>query len=54
MKLTQKEVAKSTGISEATISKYIKGTREPGGRNLFKLANFFGLSAENFWEVLKK
>lgn len=54
MKITQKEVAKSTGISEAAISKYIKGTRTPSSRNLFKLANFFGLSIEDFWEILKK
>lgn len=34
----QKELSEVTGISEATISHYLKGTRTPRGENLVKLA----------------
>ena len=34
----QKELAEASGISESTISHYMKGTRTPKGENLVRLA----------------
>ena len=36
-KLTQKELAQRSGITEAAISRYIKGDRAPRGVNLAKI-----------------
>ena len=35
-KMTQKELALKTGITESSISHYVKGNREPRGANLTK------------------
>ena len=36
-KMTQKELALKTGITESSISHYVKGNREPRGANLTKI-----------------
>lgn len=45
-KLTQKELAKRSGITEAAISRYIKGDRVPRGVNLAKIADALGTSTD--------
>ena len=42
----QKELAKASGISEVTISRYYKGLRSPSGDNLVKLAHALDCSID--------
>ncbi len=44
--LTQKELAKAAGINEATLSRYISGTRKPNAESLSNIANALGTSSE--------
>lgn len=37
--ITQKELAEAVGMTEATISRYIRGSRMPNGRNITKIAS---------------
>ncbi len=50
-KMTQVEVAEVLGVKPATISKYEAGTLEPNIESLKKLAELFGVSAD---ELLKE
>lgn len=43
---TQREVAKETRISQATIANYETGRTEPDIENLGILADFYGVSAD--------
>ena len=45
-KLTQKELAQRSGITEAAISRYVKGDRVPRGVNLAKIADALGTSTD--------
>lgn len=42
---TQEEIAKILGISQITISRYEKGTREPDIETLGKLIDFYEIDA---------
>lgn len=42
----QKEVAEKTGITEATISRYITGKMKPTMKNAQLLADYFGVSID--------
>ncbi len=45
-KVTQKEVAQSTGISERNYQDYEANVKKPGFDNLIALANFFDISLD--------
>ncbi len=38
-RIKQKEIAESIGLTEATISRYIRGSRVPNGKNITKIAS---------------
>ena len=44
--IKQKELAKHVNISEATLSVYKSGNRVPNTEELYRLANFFGVSMD--------
>ncbi len=43
--LTQREIAIAIGVSPSTYSLYESGAREPNVKNIRKIANFLGVSA---------
>lgn len=45
-KLTQKELAKETGLSLSAIGKWEAGLREPSGNILIVLSKYFGTSTD--------
>ena len=49
--LTQKEVSKKTGITEASISRYETGERIPNAIILCRLAKCYGVSTDRLLEV---
>jgi HTH-type transcriptional regulator/antitoxin HigA len=46
--LTQKEVAKGTGIHQSVLSRFIRGEREPTLEHVRKLAKFFEVDSSVF------
>ena len=48
-KITQTALAESTGISQAAISRYVKGLASPGAKELYILSRIFGGSMESLW-----
>ena len=44
--MTQKELAKKAGVTEATISRYLSGARSPRGEILSKIASILGVSTD--------
>lgn len=46
LRLTNKDICKDTGITEASLSHYLNGTRLPGCETLVKLADFFGCTTD--------
>jgi transcriptional regulator with XRE-family HTH domain len=44
--LTMRELGKSIGVAESTVSLYENGKREPDHLTLIKLADFFGVSVD--------
>ena len=48
-KISQTALAAATGISQASISRYLNGETPPGARELKSLADFFGLSMDELW-----
>ena len=44
-KMTQKKLSEESGVTEASISHYIKGDREPRSRTVEILAGILGVSA---------
>lgn len=44
--MSQKELAKSAGITEAAVSHYVKGDRVPRGVNLMKIARALGTTTD--------
>lgn len=50
MGLTQVELAKRLGISEATVTAWERGERFPRSENMRKLMRFFGCTADDLME----
>lgn len=50
----QKELAEASGISESTISHYMKGTRTPKGDNIVKLAKALECTTDELMMVDEK
>lgn len=48
--MTQKDLAERTGLSEASVSRYIFGTRSPGAVSLAKIAKALGTDSEHILE----
>lgn len=44
--MTNRELAYRTGVTEVTIGRYIKGTREPNATNLSNIADVLGVSTD--------
>lgn len=42
-RISQKEIAKITGITESTVSRYFSGEREPSLKSFYKLCILFDL-----------
>lgn len=45
------ELARSTGLSEAAISDYLKGKKEPRGRQSIAIAKALAVSLDTLWET---
>ena len=45
-KMPQQKIANAIGVSQRTVSKWINGQSEPTATNIFKLALYFGVSAD--------
>lgn len=46
-RLTQRELARMVGKTEATMSRYINGRREPSAITLFRMSKTFGCTMED-------
>lgn len=44
--MTQRELADKTGLTEATISRYVNGSREPRGKALARIATVLGVTTD--------
>lgn len=44
--MTQRELADRTGITEAAVSRYVNGTREPRGEALVRIASVLGVTTD--------
>jgi transcriptional regulator with XRE-family HTH domain len=44
--MTQRELAEMTGVTEATISRYVNETREPRSHIVKKIADIFNISTD--------
>lgn len=49
--VTQAYIARATGLTEASISRYVKGERTPSSTSLLKLARALHVSMDDFFEV---
>ena len=45
--MTQRKLAKATGLTDVTISRYTNGTRLPGADELLKLSNALSVSVDD-------
>ena len=45
------DLARATGLSEAAISDYLKGKKEPRGRQSISIAKALGVSLDTLWET---
>lgn len=45
------DLARATGLSEAAISDYLKGKKEPRGRQSIAIANALNVSLDTLWET---
>lgn len=45
------DLARSTGLSEAAISDYLKGKKEPRGRQSITIAKALNVSLDTLWET---
>lgn len=45
------DLARSTGLSEASISDYLKGKKEPRGRQSIAIAKALNVSLDTLWET---
>ncbi|QLL70257.1 helix-turn-helix transcriptional regulator [Lactobacillus sp. 3B(2020)] len=50
--LSQQEMSKQIGISQATISSWEQGQSIPSGKNIKKLASFFGVNADVIFNAI--
>lgn len=48
MGMNQRDLAEATGLSEATISNYIRKRQFPGIKAIINMANVFGCSMDDF------
>jgi len=46
-KMTQKQLAQASGMTESAVSHYVKGDRVPRGVNLKKIANALGTTTDD-------
>lgn len=46
-KMTQRDLADASGLSEAAVSNYLRGRRMPGARALVNIADALGCSVDN-------
>lgn len=44
--ISQRELARETGITPAQISRYMSGARKPSGKTLITLSNYFGVTTD--------
>lgn len=51
--LSQSEFASMVGVTSATMSRYVRGQREPKGPTLLKMAKVLGVSIEELWDERK-
>lgn len=55
LEFNQAELARVTGISTSTISRYMSQERKPSGRTIERIMTFFklkyGVSEEEFWSL---
>lgn len=49
--MTQRELADRTGLTEATISRYVNGTRRPRGEALLNIALTLGVTTDYLLEA---
>ena len=52
--VTQGKLAEATGLSEATITHYIKGKTTPSQKNMQKIADALGVSTSEFYTDIKE
>lgn len=52
--MTQGQLAKATGMSEATITHYVKGKYTPSQKNLSKIARCLGVSPQSFFDSIEE
>lgn len=49
--VTQAYIARATGLTEASISRYVNGEHTPSSMSLLKLARALHVSMDDFFEV---
>ena len=49
--VTQAYIARATGLTEASISRYVNGEHTPSSMSLMKLARALHVSIDDFFEV---
>lgn len=49
-KISQLALAREAGISQAAISRYLKGATTPSAHDLCSLADYFGISMDSLWK----
>ena len=54
IELTQSQLAEQTGLTQAAISQYETGEREPGFQQFIKLCEVLGMQASDFMEGEKE
>lgn len=50
MNISQKQVAEMAGLSESSISRYLKGSRKPSAEDLEKIAKALNMNVEEFYD----
>lgn len=48
--ITQAAAAQATGLAQATFHRYCNGVTLPGAKELAILADYFGVSMDDFWK----
>lgn len=48
--ITQLSLARASGVSQAAISRYVKGLSTPSANDLCRLANQLGVSMDSLWK----
>ena len=50
-KMKAADLARATGLSEAAVSDYLKGKKEPRGRQSIAIAQALSVSLDDLWET---